>query len=60
MIRQIISSGLAALMLMTGWPEFARGQQQQACFAGNDHTGGPARLFDASNLGGRFGYLFTA
>jgi hypothetical protein len=58
LMRQIMLSGLAALLLITGWSELAQAQQQQACFIGNDHTGGPARLLLVAERYGDYFELF--
>ncbi|MEE8370915.1 MAG: hypothetical protein V3R73_02130 [Sphingomonadales bacterium] len=39
MIRRMIFSALAALMLVTGWTGAAEAQQQQACYIGRDQNG---------------------
>ncbi len=47
-----------ALALMTSWPGFAQGQQEQGCFVGSDHTGGSAMLRLAAERYGEYYEIF--
>lgn len=58
MLKNLVVSTLAALVLMTGWPGIAQAQQQQGCFVGRDHTGGSAALWlSTERYGDYYGIL---
>lgn len=58
MLKKLVVSGLSALVLITGGPEIAQGQQQQGCFLGQDHTGGSAALWlSTERYGDYYGLL---
>ena len=52
MVKKLV---LCSLVLMIGWPEIARGEQEQGCFVGRDNTGSSAILWlSAERIGDYF------